>query len=179
MDIDAFSVDLFEQAKRFLEKAKETNKQESKAPLCNAALLLAFSALEAHVNAISEELSLRPALSVLDQSILKETEYQLKNGQFQLTTRLKMYRLEDRIQFILTNFSIPGPSTDNTWWQQLSSSIKLRNQLVHPKAGLSIVESEVVTCLNAILNCLNFLYLSIFKKPYPSFKRGLNSSLTF
>jgi hypothetical protein len=179
MNIDALSVTLFEQAKRFLEKAKEAKEQDVKAPFCNAALLLAFSALEAHVNSIAEELALRPGLSVLEQSILNENEYRLKDGKFELTNKLKMYRLEDRIEFIIANFSIPGTADDNAWQQQLSASITLRNRLVHPKSGIEITESEVALCLNAVLSCLNYLYLRIFKKPYPSVNRSLHSSLSF
>lgn len=179
MDIDALSVSLFEQAKRFLEKAIEEKGEEGEFPFCNAALLLGFSSLEAHVNAIADELALRSNLSVLEQSILMESEYKLEAGKFLLTDKLKMYRLEDRIQFILANFSVPGTPSDSTWWPDLKASIKLRNQLVHPKSGIQVKHTEVDRCLYAILNCLNHLYLSVFKKPYPSFNRALYSTLSF
>ena len=179
MSIDALSVDLFEQAKRFREKSIEIKDENTKIPFCNAALLLAFSSLEAHVNSIAEELALRPNLGVLKQSILRENEYRLRDGKFELTSKLKMYRLEERIEFILANFSLPGVNDTSGWEQQLGASIALRNRLVHPKSTVNVTEAEVTACLTAILNCLNYLYLSIFKKPYPSFNRGLHSVLTF
>jgi hypothetical protein len=178
-NIDEFSSTLFEQAKRFLEKAEEESAEEAKSAFCNAALLLGFSSLEAHINAMADELTLRPNLGILEQSILSESEYKLKGGKFELTGKLKMYRLEDRIQFIIANFSTANPPTAETWWSSLTESIGLRNQLVHPKSGLNITKVQVASCLSAILACLDHLYISVFKKRYPSRNRGLNSHLSF
>ena len=52
-EIDAFATELFEEAKRFLEKAKEAVNAESERAFLHAALLLGISSLEAHINAIS------------------------------------------------------------------------------------------------------------------------------
>ena len=56
--IDTFSALLFEEAKRFLERAKTSEDEAGRTAFCHAALLLAFSSLEAHMNALSEELAL-------------------------------------------------------------------------------------------------------------------------
>ncbi len=55
-EIDELSVQLLEQAKRFLEKADEST-GEGESAYCNAALLLGSCALEAHINAIADELT--------------------------------------------------------------------------------------------------------------------------
>ncbi len=52
--IDAFATELFEEAKRFLEKAKEADNEEGKKAFLHAALLVGMSSLEAHINAICE-----------------------------------------------------------------------------------------------------------------------------
>jgi len=88
-----------------------------------------------------------------------------------------MYRLEERIDFILSNFSISGLPDKGTWQEQLGTGIKLRNRLVHPKSSVILSEAEVTQCLNAILTCLNHLYSQIFKKPYSTGKNSTDSTL--
>src|SRR4030042_1496324 len=55
-EIDIFASELFEEAKRFLEKAREDENKEGQKAYLHAALLLGMSSLEAHINAISEEM---------------------------------------------------------------------------------------------------------------------------
>ncbi|MEO8838502.1 MAG: hypothetical protein ABI351_07295 [Herbaspirillum sp.] len=181
-DIDQLSTQLFEEAKRFLEKASEPS-QDSTAFIAftHAALLLGFSSLEAHLNAVAEELLMRPGLSVLDRSVLSECEFGLIDGRFQTKKGLKMYRLDDRITHILANFSTsvtPVPTADS-WWGNLRNGIALRNQLVHPKKGLEIKIDAVSAALNAILGCLDTLYQQVYSRPFPVRNRGLNSTLAF
>ena len=181
-DIDQLSTQLFEEAKRFLEKAKEAGDEPAtRSAYAHAALLLGFSSLEAHLNAISEELTIRPNLSVLDKSILLEREYGLVKGRFQTKPGLKMYRLEDRIDYVLVNFSsagLPAPQTLD-WWVGLKTGITLRNELVHPKDELRIDIAEVAAALKSILGCLSTLYQRVYGRPFPPSNRALDSRLTF
>ena len=62
-DIDEFAQMVFEEAKRFLEKAAMEGANAAQSAYLHAALLLGFSALEAHVNAVCEELAALPDLS--------------------------------------------------------------------------------------------------------------------
>jgi hypothetical protein len=181
-EIDQLSTGLFEEAKRFLEKATaEPERSSARDAYAHAALLLGFSSLESHVNAIAEELTLRSNLDVLDRSILTEREVALQNGRFELTNKLKIYRFEDRVAHILANFS--GKDTESSrkqnWWASLMTGIELRNKLVHPKAKVMITTAAVSSALQAVLECLNALYLAIYSRPLPIFKRGLQSTLTF
>ena len=93
LEIDIVAVELFEEAKRFLEKAEETSDSEGRKAFLHAALLLGISALEAHVNAIADEMLGRGGsnLNLLERSILLEKEYVFENGEFKLTKKLKMY----------------------------------------------------------------------------------------
>lgn len=180
--IDQLSSQLFEEAKRFLEKASDAGGDEvSSEAYSHAALLLGFSSLEAHMNAIADELTMRSNLSLLDVSILKEQEISLEKGIFEIKNKLKMYRFEDRLMYIFKNFSQGGSFQINSssWWGDLKAGIDLRNQLVHPKAGVVVNVVKVSLVLTAVLDCLNDLYHQVYGRPFPTHKRGLNSSFSF
>ena len=180
--IDQLSTQLFEEAKRFLEMTvAEKSNATARDAYAHAALLLGFSSLEAHLNAVAEELALRPNLGILDRSILTEREFALEDGRFQTTPRLKIYRLEDRLSFIFANFSASGSQSAATtdWWAKLKVGIDLRNQLVHPKMKVRVDTAAVTAALTAVLDCLNALYQGVYARPFPIFKRGLQSALTF
>jgi hypothetical protein len=178
-NIDDFSILLLEQSKRFLEKASMATNPDSISAFCHASLLLGFSSLEAHMNALSDDLILRPDLGILEQSILKEREFIQDNGRFTLTNKLKMYRLEDRLMFMFVNFSTGVIPKSLPWWNVLQEGIDLRNRLVHPKKDMQLKHVEVAKVVGAILACLDALYKALFGKPHPLFKRGLDSKLTF
>src|SRR5947208_947946 len=99
-EIDTFSVQLFEQAKRFLEKARN-EEGEGKRAYLHASLLIGVSALEAHINAIADELlTTWTEINLLERSILSERDFVFENGEIELTNKLKMYRLIERFEFI-------------------------------------------------------------------------------
>lgn len=177
--IDKFSNLLFEEAKRFLEKAKNEKDDVGQVAFCHASLLLGFSSLEAHMNALSEELALRDNLDILTKSISLERDFRLDKGRFELTTALKMYRLEDKLEFLFANFSMSVQQPPAVWWGDLKNGMQLRNRLVHPKQSLPLTTEQTGRCLDAIIECLNALYMAVFKKPHPSYKRKLNSNLVF
>jgi len=181
-EIDALSTQLFEEAKRFLEVAPASEiDQVAHDAFSHAALLLGFSALEAHVNAVAEELSMRPNLGVLDKSILTERDFALYEGRFELRERLKIYRFEDRLSYVFANFSKgdANPLGTNAWWGQLKEGIDLRNKLVHPKGRVDVDTASVKAALLAILECLNALYGRVYARPFPPYNRGLHSILDF
>ena len=79
--IDVFASSLLEESKRFLEKATEDEEPATSAYL-HASLLLAFSALEAHVNAITEDFSSRSELTPHEIGVMREREVRLEKGVF-------------------------------------------------------------------------------------------------
>jgi len=181
-DSDAQATLLLEEARRFFEKSVQSSAgSEGQVAFLHAAILLAFSSLEAHVNAVADEMALRSGLGVLEKSVLLEQDYTLEKGEFKLADRLKMYRFEDRLSFLLANFSNPPIPvwTKESWWSGLKHGIDLRNRLVHPKSKVSIDIHAVEKALAAIVACLDFLYQNIYRRPFPSAKRGINASLTF
>ena len=60
--------------------------------------MLAFCALEAHVNATADELSERPELSIHERALLLEQDVRFDNGEFKVGG-MRIVRLEDRILF--------------------------------------------------------------------------------
>ena len=107
-DIDDFATLLFDEAKAFLERAKTARSAEARNAHLHASLLVGFCSLEAHLNSIADDFLMRTDLNMLDRSILSEKEIELKNGEYQLTDRLKMFRLEDRIEHLSKTFSEIG-----------------------------------------------------------------------
>lgn len=178
---DNFAAQLMEEAKRFLEIAKEsdsgTTPEQLQANL-HAALFLGFSALEAQLNAVSEELLLRSDLSILDRSILAEMEFRLKNGEWDLTSTQRFYRLDDRIAFIFKRFTSDNPKT-MPWWSPLSDAIKKRNSLVHPRDVVDASANDIERALRAAIDAIDAIYRGVFGAGYPPQKRGLHSTMTF
>lgn len=177
-EVDTFATNLLEEAKRFFEKAVES-KGEGKDAFLHAALLLGFASLEAHVNSIAADFLVRPELSTLDNSILQEREVQLEDGQWTLTDKLKIYRLEDRIEYLHRRFSITPLNKQEQFWSDLKAGMQLRNRLTHPKGAEAITEAQIRPALMAIVAVLDSMYRAIYKRPFPAAKRGLQTLSSF
>jgi hypothetical protein len=176
--IDDFARSLLEESKRFLEKTGDGGDQTANDAYLHAALMLAFSSLEAHVNAIGDDFLSRPEVSIHEKAILLEQEVRLENGQFVIKQVPRMIRLEDRIRFLHVRF---GASFDSSasHWAQLADATKLRNQLTHPKELVLISKESVGRAIQAIIDTLNALYQVIYKRTFPPASLGLHSKLTF
>ena len=59
--------------------------------------MLAFCALEAHVNAVADEMSQRDNQSPHVLGVLLEKEVRLKDGKFELDNRLRIFRLKTNL----------------------------------------------------------------------------------
>ena len=177
--IDDFARSLLEESKRFFEKAQSEETTEGVNAYLHAAPMLAFSSLEAHVNSISDDFVERPEMTVHDKSVLLEREVRFEKGEFKLSNTLKMVQLEDRIQFLHVRFSGKPIEGQNEWWSRLADAIKLRNQVTHPKELVPIKRDAVERAIQAIVDTIDALYQSIYKVPFPSAARGVQSILTF
>ena len=179
-EIDGFAALLFEEAKRFLEKAKEAESEEARVAYLHAALTIGFCSLEAHVNAIAEDFLSRPELTPHEKSILSEKRVELERGSFVVKEQLQIYRLEDRLLFLMTRFSGQGAlDRTSTYWTRFNQALGLRNKLSHPKATATVTEASVTAGLLAILDVLDIAYKRIYGLRYPAGKKGLHSSLNF
>jgi hypothetical protein len=177
---DEFAALLLEEAKRFLEKYGSERREEGPvAAYLHAALLLGYCALEAHMNNIAADFSERREFTVLEKSLLNEKDFALKDGRFQLSKKTKMYRIEDRLEFLYRRFAKDSLDKNAPWWSHLKTGLELRNSLTHPRNPQPISEKEAADFLSAIIKAIDLLYQTIYDKPYPARGLRLQSRLTF
>lgn len=178
--LDTFASTLLEEAKRFLEKASETDEAEGKQAYLHSALLLSFASFEAHVNAIADDFLSREDLQPHERGLLAEQAVDLSDGEFKVRNSLKIQRLEDRVLFLCRRFSKTPIDRTAAFWGQFSEAARLRNSLTHPKTSLPTVgEAAVARALNALIELLNVMYLSLYRKKFPAHRRGISSRLSF
>jgi hypothetical protein len=171
-DFDIFANQLLEEAKRFLEKAGSASDDVAKAANLHAALMLSFCALEAHINSIGDEFSIRTDLSAHERGVLLERDVRLLDGEFRLQTTLKMVRLEDRIEFLHAKLSGKPLDKSAKCWGELISALRLRNELTHAKIVPSVSQSAVQSAIQAILDVLDILVRAIYRKKLPAADMG-------
>ncbi len=176
---DDFATRLLEEAKRFLEKASEASDADAETAFLHAATMLGFCALEAHVNSIADDFVGMDGLSAHEKAVLLEQDVQMKDGEFVLVNRLKMVRLEERIEFLHRRFSGKPINGSESWWSELKAGLKLRNDLTHPKGAPVVSQNAVERALRAIISTLNVLYISIYKAKFPTLGMDLQSMLNF
>lgn len=173
-EFEAYSNELLASAKKFLDEEKENGTKTEKQRRLRSALTHTFFFLEAQINYLASHFVNSQDFSIIEKSLLSDLDVALEKRQFKLTDKPKFYRLEDRIEFLLARFSADLEASKSPWFPNLSSSIKVRNRLVHPKEAHTISEVEVETALLAVLDCLSELYSVIFGKPFPSAALGLH-----
>ena len=66
-DRDIYARNLLEETKRFLEKANAEIDHEGKQAYLRAALIIGFSALEAHIYSIADDFSSRSDFTILEK----------------------------------------------------------------------------------------------------------------
>jgi hypothetical protein len=176
--IDGLAASLLEQAKRFLEKAEAAPDDIAQSAFLNAALMLAFCALEAHVNATADEFAERPELSIHERALLMEQDIRFEFGELKMAG-LRMVRLEDRILFLHLRFGGKPLDRSAIWWSDLSAALVLRNKLTHPKAVPTITVDAVRRAIQAIIAVIDALFQAVYHRPFPVANRGLHSRITF
>lgn len=177
-EIDEFAELLLEEAKRFLEKAKASSEDEARTAFSHAALVLGFCALEAHINAIGDEIAQRHDLSIHERALLLEQDVRLENGEFR-SSGLRMVRLEDRIMFLHSKCGGEPLDRTTSWWVDLSSALDLRNKITHPKKAPSVSPDAVQRGLTAIVQCIDTIYLAVYKRHFPFVNLALDSKMGF
>ena len=173
-EFETYSNELLASSKQFLEEAKSSGAKGEKQRKLRAGLTHAFFFLEAQLNCLAFHFSSFPEFSVIELSLLSERDVVLQKGRFILTDRPKFFRLEERIEFLLARFSSDMENAKGTWFGGLKSSIKVRNQLVHPKDAHILEVKDVENAILAVLGCLSALYQAIFGKSFPPSALGLH-----
>jgi hypothetical protein len=175
-----FAAGLWEEAKRFLEKAEEDGPSDGATAFVHAALMLGFASFEAHVNAMADDFLTTSSLNPHERGLLGEHIVELVDGEFQVKEVLKVQRLEDRVLFLCRRFSKSPIDRSSSYWGEFMAAARLRNRLTHPKPGALVIElEEVRRALTAIIELLNVMCLSLYRKKLPTHGRGLSSKRSF
>lgn len=176
---DQFSQALLEEAKHFLEKARQEKDTSAINAYLHASLLLSISSLEAYVNGIADDFKDQECLNIMEKGFLLEQEVSFKNGEFILKDNLRMSRLIERIEFLFSKFKPKKVDKNAKWWQDLNEGIKLRNKLMHPKEYNTLDVKQIETTLRSVIQCIDKLFQHVYKQKLPTHKLDLNSKLTF
>lgn len=179
-DFDIFCNTLLEESKLFLEKAKKSKTKEEESCYLHASLMLCSSALEAFINGISDDFADSKKFSLLEKAMMLEKEIEFTKGKFNLTDKLKIFRLNDRVEFLYCKFKKTHIDKDNSkWWANLQNGLNLRNKLIHPKENVTVTIKLIELTIQATIDCIDELFKIIYKKGLPSLSMGLESKLNF
>lgn len=177
---DVFAEDLMEDAKRFYELGRDESNDTAKQAYLRASLLLSVSSLEAFTNGIVDDFIDRSDFFDINEiAFLTERRIRLVNGQFEIKDGLNMKPLTQRIEIIFAKFNSSKLDKTDIWWSDLKSGIKLRNKLVHPKEKTNLNDKQILDLINAVLECVNNIFLAVYKRKYPAITRGVNSKHDF
>jgi hypothetical protein len=113
-EIDAYAFGLLEMSKRFLEKGKAASGNDGGEPCLAAALLIGVAALEAHVNAVGEELLVRGGLSAKRQVHFPTSDNYTSPAPVVLVVRNLLFRCLFDCLFSKVSGWI-GPAS--VWWR--------------------------------------------------------------
>ena len=163
-DFVEYSRSLMDSAKGFRTHAIALPEGEVKQAFLRAALLHACSFLEAHLNYMAEHFTDNAMFSLHEQSILREKEIRFDGGSFHLTDKLKISRITDRIDLLLSKCSLSPEKDKSGWYYELAITLRTRNSLVHPKDAHILSEMDVQLALSCILKAANKMYSVVFKK---------------
>lgn len=176
-DFGVFCNTLLEESKWLLENSKKVESQKKNA-YQHASLLLSISALEAFINGIADDFAQSSALSLLEKSLLLEKDITFDRGEYELSARLKISRLTDKIEFLYRFFSKTAiDKSSSIWWSNLQTGIDLRNKIVHPKEMAAISLMQLENTILAVINCVDDLFKIIYKRGLPDLNLGLQSKI--
>lgn len=172
-----YSRSLMDAAKGFRTHALSLAEGEVKQAFLRAALLHACSFLEAHLNYTAEHFTESTMFSLHEKGVLLEREVSFDHGVFHLTNTLKISRITDRIDLLLSKCS-PNPTEEKAgWFADLGRTLKIRNSLVHPKDAHTLGDADVQMALICMLKAADTLYTVVFKRGLPYAKKGIEGGL--
>ena len=175
-EIDTFSNKLLDEAKWFFEEAK-TKDNSARDRYLHASILLGFAGLESQLNSIANDFADRKEFSILEKSLMLQRDFSFEKGEFTLKDKLKMSRIDQRIEFLYRFFSGVPVDPSVQWYSSLKQGIDIRNKLTHPKENIHFSIKQIEGILQAIIETLDVLYKVIYKKTYPKASLGLKSTL--
>ena len=154
---------LFQDAQYFLDVAKE---QEELNVLMSrrylrAAVISAYTALEAWVNTVFEILARVGDLELHERAFVEERRIELSGQGYLELQGKRFHSLDDKLKFLHWRIHGVGISDEQAAWMAFLEAEKLRNKLVHPsEAKISYSAQTVVaaqTCAAAVFKVAEML----------------------
>jgi len=176
---DTYSLQLLEFGKRFLEKGRAETSEDARVAYLISSLLISCSSLEAFINGIIEEIKDWDKFSLHERALLLEKSVCFDDGEFIMTNRLQMSRLKDKIELLLRKFKCKSNYRKESWWSLLNNSIDIKNSLSHPKEIRELKYEQVRNAIESIMDAIDFIFKTIYRKHFPSKKKGFNSVYSF
>lgn len=177
-DLDDLASARFEKARRLLEKSQSEGNEDGKTAYLEASVLIAYSGLEAYLNAICEEIAGHPNVDLLTKSILLERKIEWTNG-VPILGALQYSRIDERVSFLIAHHTGDTNFRTEEWWSSFKESVQIRNQIAHPKKVLELNEALVTRCLKSALEALNSVFMAVYKSEFPSYRRETTSRMSF
>lgn len=161
--------------KYFVELARSSissGDHESARRSYRVAAMIGMASLETFVNFIGStfEQASSEGLAEYELALLLDRRFALQGGSFEVTDQIAYSRLEDKLKFLITKFSIRLDLANNKEWGDFVELKKLRDSLVHSRNDQDdtpIRQYERV-CPRGLVACvglMNRLSRGIFKKP--------------
>lgn len=123
---------LMEASKGLRSQALLVAEGDVKQTLLRAALLHACSFLEAHLNYMADHFQDSPMFTLHERGLLLEKEVVFEKGKYVLSTKLKISRIQDRIDLLLAKCANDPGGVKDGWYAALMQALSMRNSLVHP-----------------------------------------------
>ena len=144
---------LFEDAKYFLETAKEYEKTNVliSRRYVRATVISAFAGLEALVNTFCHIISEHGDLELHEQAFVQEQRIELSDGGYFEIRGQRFSSLDEKIKFLYWRFQGLSISSEDTIWKAFVNAKKLRNDIVHPRPGKISYSVQTVTAARACL----------------------------
>jgi len=176
-DFVEYSRGLLEASKGLRSQALSLPDGEAKQTFMRAAILHACSFLEAHLNYMADHFAGGEMFTLHEQGLLLEREVAFDSGKFTMKTNLKMSRMQDRIDLLLTKCASDPKAAKKPWNSGLTETLRTRNSLVHPKEVRQLKDEDVVVAITAVLTAADTLYQAVFRKGLPYAKKGIEGGL--
>lgn len=167
----------FEFSKALLERSKNSTDPSAESSFAEMSLTAAFSCLEGMLTHIFEHFLESRNFDIFEQSIMNEKSVKLRKGRPCLSEQ-KFHSIDDRLMFLFWKFSGEEFDKSKSWWSQFAEAVRVRNSIMHPKESTNITSADAERALSAIVDALDDLMLTVFKKRWPKAKKGLVPSYT-
>ena len=153
----------------FYKIAEKTSNERDARRYYRASVFYAAGAIEAFVNYIADSFAKAGNLTPHEVSFLNDKTLFFSPDKGTLETKVKFYKLEDKLKFLLRKF-VTGFNFNSIVWSKIIEFKNFRDSLVHPKKvedeiNLKEYKKKLRTGISSIIKIMNLPSQGIFNKP--------------